>query len=66
MAFDKELGYDPKELVNVLIEQTQVETVVNRAYYEKYKVDGVRFLSLVNEPEKPKPAPRTKKVTKEE
>ena len=32
------------KLVRVLIEDTGVETVVSREYYERYAKDGIRFL----------------------
>ena len=57
MAFDKELGYDPAELIEVIVEDTKVETVVSRAYYEQYKTEGIRMLQLHN----PKPAPKVNK-----
>ena len=43
---------EPKRLIRVLIEQTGGEEVVSEDYYEKYKSEGIRFLSEYTIPKK--------------
>ena len=45
------------ERFRVLVEQTGVETVVSKEYYEKYAKEGIRFLGIWEGPAEAKETP---------
>ena len=54
---------NPEPRYRVLIEQTGVETVVSKSYYETYAKDGIRFLADLSAPQ---PGPRVLQPTEED